>query len=71
MFRATDSGQRRDSKAPHAASFDEAKANPYPNLPGRLTAQGRTEGDFGEDLADFEIIPVLTSAEARAKVGGR
>jgi hypothetical protein len=27
----------RDSKAPNAANYDEAKANPYPNLPDPLT----------------------------------
>ena len=33
----------RDPKAPNAANYDEAKANPYPNLPDPLTLKSGTK----------------------------
>ena len=43
-------GADGDPKSPYAANYDEAKANPYPNLPDPLTLKERQESDLGEDV---------------------
>ena len=45
-------GPSGDEKAPNHANYDEAKANPYPNVPDPLTHERRPEGDYAGNVVE-------------------
>ena len=62
-IRALRPGPTADASAPNAANYDEAKANPYPRLPGSVDAVPRHEGHDGR--------PVVEPASTRNRRGLR
>ena len=50
-------GPSGNEKAPNHANYDEALANPFPNLPDPLTHERRPESDNGENVVGYSAAP--------------